>query len=90
MKKIEAIVAGKVQGVGFRMYTQQKARQLSVKGYVRNLLNGDVEILAVGETEQVDALLKWAETGSPSAIVENLEVKVLTDVETFTDFEIRY
>lgn len=90
MKKIKAIVSGKVQGVGFRMYTQQKAEQIGVSGYVRNLNNGDVEIVAVGETEKVDALLKWAESGSPPALVNNLTVKVLTDNgEDFKDFEIR-
>ena len=90
MKIIKAIVSGKVQGVGFRMYTQQKARQLGVRGYVRNLVNGDVEITAAGETKQVDALLQWSKSGSPSAVVENLEIEVLKDVEEFKDFEIRY
>jgi acylphosphatase len=90
MKKIKAIASGRVQGVGFRMYTQQKARQLDVRGYVRNLRNKDVEIVAVGEAAKVDALLKWAESGSPEAVVNNLEVEVITDVEKFKGFEIRY
>ncbi len=90
MKNIRAIVSGKVQGVGFRMYTQHKARQLGVKGYVRNLSNGDVEIIATGNTQAIDTLIKWAESGSPSARVKNLEVEVITDVEEFTDFAIRY
>ncbi len=98
MKKIKAITlrvplriaSGRVQGVGFRMYTQQKARQLDVRGYVRNLRNGDVEIVAAGETEQVDALLKWAESGSPEAVVNNLEVELIDNGEEFKGFEIRY
>ena len=87
MKSIKAIVSGKVQGVGFRMYTQQKARQLGVKGYVRNLSNGDVEIVATGEIKAVDALLRWAESGSPSAVVDNVEVEKISDRE-FEEFEI--
>lgn len=90
MKKIKAIASGRVQGVGFRMYTQQKGRQLGVSGYVRNLRNGDVEIVAAGETEQVDALLKWAESGSPEAVVNNLEVELIDNGEEFKGFEIRY
>ena len=90
MKIIKAIVSGKVQGVGFRMYTQQKAQQLGVRGYVRNCQNGDVEIIATGEVEAVDALIQWAESGSPSAVVNNLKVEVIIDVEEFKDFEIRY
>lgn len=89
MKTIKAIVSGKVQGVGFRMYTRQKAQQLSVRGYVRNLANGDVEIVATGETEGINALLEWASSGSPSAIVNNLEVEVITDIKEFEGFEIR-
>lgn len=46
MKTIKAIVSGKVQGVSYRMYTRSIARQLGVRGYVRNLNNGDVEIVA--------------------------------------------
>ena len=90
MKKIRAIVSGRVQGVGFRMSTLQKARQIGVSGYVRNLTNGDVEIVASGKTEKVDALLKWAESGPPSAIVNNLEVEVIADNgEEFASFAIR-
>ena len=90
MKKIRAIVSGKVQGVGFRMSTLRKARQIGVTGYVLNLMNGDVEIVALGKAEKVDALLKWAELGPPSAIVNNLEIEVVAnDGEEFEDFAIR-
>ena len=91
MKKIKAIVSGKVQGVSFRMYTRAQARQLGVLGYVRNLRNGNVEIVATGETEAVDTLMDWAKSGSPSAVVKNLEIVVITDnIEEFEGFEIRY
>ena len=90
MKKIKAIVSGKVQGVGFRMYTRAQARQLGVYGYVRNLRNGDVEIVAEGEAEAVDELLKWAKSGSPSALVNNLEVEFIANsIGEFEGFEIR-
>jgi acylphosphatase len=92
MKKVKAIASGRVQGVGFRMYTQQKAQQLGVGGYVRNLRNGDVEIVAAGEAATVDALLKWAESGSPEAVVNNLKVELIDidNGEEFKGFEIRY
>ena len=89
MKQIKAIASGKVQGVGFRMYTQAKARELGLKGYVRNLSNGDVEMVAVGETSAVDTLLEWAKGGSPSAVVSGLEIKAIDNPEDFTTFEIR-
>ena len=91
MKKIKAIVSGKVQGVGFRMYTRAQAKQLGVRGYVSNLRNGNVEIVAAGTVEAIDALMEWAKSGSPPAVVKNLEVEVVTEnVEEFEDFEIRY
>jgi acylphosphatase len=90
MKKIRAIVSGQVQGVGFRMSTRSQARQIGIDGFVRNLSNGDVEIVAQGETEKVDQLLEWAKSGSPSAVVNKLEVEVLVDDgEEFEGFEIR-
>ncbi len=90
MKKIRAIVSGRVQGVGFRMFTLQKARQIGITGYVRNLSNGDVEILAIGKADRVEELLKWAKSGPPSAIVNNLELEILiNDGEEFQGFEIR-
>ncbi len=91
MKKIKAIVSGKVQGVGFRMYTRAQAKELGVHGYVRNLKNGNVEIVAEGTVEALDALMEWAKSGSPLAVVKNLEVEVVNNnVGEFEDFEIRY
>lgn len=90
MKKIRAIVSGQVQGVGFRMSTRSQARQIGIDGFVRNLSNGDVEIVAQGETEKVDQLLEWAKFGPPSAVVNKLEVEVLVDNgKELKGFEIR-
>ncbi len=90
MKQAKIIVSGKVQGVGFRYYTRKKAEQLGVRGYVRNLKNGNVEIIAVGKAEPVDALIEWARSGSPSAVVNNLNFEVIQDTgEEYQGFKIR-
>lgn len=89
MKKIKALISGRVQGVGFRMSTQSQARQLGIGGYVRNLANGDVEIVASGETERVDKLLTWAKSGPPSAVVDDFRIENLTNEAEFDGFEIR-
>lgn len=90
MKKIRAIVSGRVQGVGFRVSTLSQARKIGVSGYVRNLANGDVEIVALGDRDRVDELLQWAKVGPPLAIVSHLKVEALTsEVEKFEGFEIR-
>ena len=90
MKKVQAIALGKVQGVGFRMYTQSKAKELNVVGFVQNLDDGTVRIIAAGEDGKVDALIDWAKTGSPPAEVKNLETEVMECQQgEFDSFEIR-
>ena len=77
MKKIQAIASGKVQGVGFRMYTRSKAEELGVVGYVQNLDDGTVKIVAAGEDDKVDALINWAKSGSPAAKVDNVQTEAM-------------
>ena len=90
MKKIQVIVSGKVQGVGFRKYTQNKAEQLGVVGFVQNLSDGTVKIVAAGEDDRVDALINWAKSGSPPAKVDNLEIETMEyQSGEFDRFEIR-
>lgn len=90
MKKVRAIASGKVQGVGFRMYTQTQAEQLGVVGFVQNLIDGTVKIVAAGEDDKVDSLIYWAKSGSPSAKVDDLQTEIMEYQEgEFTRFEIR-
>lgn len=65
-------VSGLVQGVSFRYYTSVEARALGLTGYARNLRDGRVEVLAVGEPAQLDALGQWLERGPPAARVERV------------------
>lgn len=89
MKKVKAIVSGKVQGVGFRMSTRAKAEKLGAYGTVRNLSNGNVEIIAAGETKLVDALIDWAKSGPSSAVVNDLQTEVLHyETGEFSTFKI--
>lgn len=90
-KQIKATVSGKVQGVGFRASTRSQAQRLGVYGYVKNLPDGSVEIIASGEAEKIDQLLAWAKSGPTSAIVDNIQVESITeDTAKFNSFEIRY
>lgn len=67
-------ISGKVQGVGYRRYTQLKAEQLGLCGWVRNRLDGSVEALVHGAPDAVEALVKWAHDGSPKAVVTDVKV----------------
>ena len=90
MKQVKLTVSGKVQGVFFRHYTRQQALKLGLRGYVKNLVNGDVEIVAQGNSPQVDRLIEWAKSGSPAAEVSNLKLEIMSNEDEFPDFAIRY
>lgn len=65
-------VSGRVQGVFFRASTRERAQQLGCRGYARNLVDGRVEVLAVGEPAAVDALIEWLWRGPPAAQVADV------------------
>ena len=68
------VVSGKVHQVGFRDYTIRKAQALGVTGWVRNLANGSVEAMLVGDEAAVLALIVWAQRGPTHARVERVKV----------------
>ena len=74
-KRVIIRVYGIVQGVNFRYYTREYARRLGLNGTVRNLFDGSVEIVAEGEEERLQELIKFAKRGPPAAHVYNIEVK---------------
>ncbi len=71
------IVAGRVQGVFYRASTRQRALELGLTGYARNLPDGRVEVLACGAHEAVEALCDWLWQGSPASHVTSVEVEVV-------------
>lgn len=73
-ERVQALVSGAVQGVGFRQATYWEARQLGLIGWVRNLDDGRVEVSAEGEARKVAVLLKWLAKGPSSAKVEKVDV----------------
>lgn len=68
------LVSGKVQGVFFRAGTAREASRLGLRGWVRNLDDGRVEVLAAGSEEALDALALWLESGTPQSRVDRVEV----------------
>ena len=85
-KKI--VVRGKVQGVFFRKFTKMKANELHLLGYVKNLPSGEVEIFAMGSTQNLVALENWCKTGSPFSKVEGVKTQVEA-LQEYTDFKIK-
>lgn len=91
LRKVIIHVGGRVQGVGFRFSTYQKAQKLKLVGYVRNLISGEVEIVACGSKEDVDALIRWLDEGGPfSSEIATFHVKEMTALEDYTSFNVKY
>jgi acylphosphatase len=91
MAHLSATVYGRVQGVYFRYFVRNVARNLGLEGYVRNLASGDaVEIKAEGENRQLDRLLEQLKTGPPGARVKRVEIDWSDYTGQFDNFSIRY
>lgn len=90
LKQAKIWVSGRVQGVFFRSQTKSQADKLDLTGWVRNLPNGYVEIVACGKEENLKKLIQWCKRGSTLAKVEKIEVNWEEPKEFFNGFEIIY
>jgi len=81
-------VRGRVQGVGFRWFVEAEAHKLAVAGWVRNALDGSVEVLAMGPRAQLDALKTKLWQGPRAARVDEVEEHAAEPVSGFTTFRI--
>ena len=81
-------IYGHVQGVGFRYFTWQYALKIGVTGFVRNLADGSVEVVAVGSENQIDALDAWLQDGPRTAIVDDVFVEDYLGDKEFTAFQV--
>lgn len=88
--RAHVFISGKVQGVFFRAYTRDKARELGLKGWVRNLPDGRVEAVFEGEREKVDEMLRWCHRGSPYSRVTRVDVDWDEPIGGLSSFKVRY
>lgn len=88
--RLHAFVSGRVQGVFFRDFTRRWARTLGLTGWVRNVFDGRVEVMAEGNQEALETLIEKLKEGPPAARVENVEVEWDEYRAEFFDFTIRF
>lgn len=89
LQRLRATVFGRVQGVSFRYNTMMRANEIGVTGWVRNLSNGTVEVVAEGTQEQMGDLIIFLNTGPTGARVSRVETEWLKASGEFEGFSIR-
>ena len=82
------VVSGRVQGVGFRFFTERVGSELRLRGYVKNLWNGDVEAYAIGEEVQLEEFKRRLTEGPRMARVETVQESDATVDKTYKTFVI--
>lgn len=87
MPCVRFIVRGRVQGVFFRASAREQALRLGVSGHAKNLRDGNVEVLACGDAQALDALEVWLQHGPPTARVETVSRESIPD-QIFAGFTI--
>jgi acylphosphatase len=90
IEELYAVVSGDVQGVGFRQFVVQRALSMGLRGYTRNLSNGDLEVLAQGPRPPLERLLALLHQGPPSADVSQVQITWREPTEHISGFHIRW
>lgn len=88
--RLRAIVSGRVQGVNFRWYTVQQARALGLVGTVRNLPSGEVEVVAEGDKDRLQSLLRFLHRGPSAARVDSVDVTWSSPTGEFSRFDVSW
>lgn len=89
MIRARLLIQGRVQGVGYRANTRRMANKLNLRGWVRNLRNGDVELLVEGSEVEVDRLIVWCHRGPTSAYVSKVRVEKSKATREFDGFAVK-
>lgn len=89
-KRVQLLVSGFVQGVGYRFTARGQADLLGLDGWVRNRRDGRVELLAEGEERDLRELVRWCHLGPSGSRVTDVEEEWLPWTGEFQGFEIRF
>ncbi len=90
IKTYKVLLSGRVQGVGFRYFTESIADKYSVKGYVNNTPGGKVEVLCQGEEEEVRTFIDEVARGPAFSVITGITKQEVTDNKIYNTFQIKY
>ena len=88
--QLHILVSGRVQGVGFREFVRRSAERFGVCGYAKNLVSGDVEVVADGSKLALDEFLVLLEKGPPAGRVDRVQIVNHQCGGEYTGFDIRF
>ena len=86
-KSVRLYISGIVQGIFFRAFVKENAERYNVKGFVRNLEDGRIEVFLEGDTEDVNKMIELCKKGPKYSQIENVEVK-LEKFQGFKEFKV--
>ena len=86
VSSLHAFIEGHVQGVGFRFFVKEAAENLGINGWVRNLYNGSVEVIAEGERESLEQLLQLLRKGPGRSMVTDIQFDWSTTIPKYSQF----
>ncbi len=89
LKRAEIILSGRVQGVGFRYFTRRRAAELGIAGWVRNLADGDVQVIAQGPADTLNDFISRLREGPPVATVLDVDIQYREVEPELDGFEVR-
>ncbi len=89
-KRAHAFYTGRVQGVGFRITAEEAARDMGILGWVKNLRDGRVELVAEAEEETLKRFIDEIRSGPLKNFIKQVEISWSSASDTFDEFEIRY
>ncbi|MCJ7665582.1 MAG: acylphosphatase [Actinobacteria bacterium] len=90
IKTYSLLLSGRVQGVGFRYFTESIAGKYNIMGYVKNTPAGNVELLCQGEEEEVRIFIDEIGKGPAFSVITDVVTREVTDNKIYNCFEIKY
>jgi len=88
VKTFKILLSGRVQGVGFRYFTESRAQKYNIRGYVRNTRDNKVEIVCQGEEEDLDQFIENVKRGPAFSVVTDVNIEEIKNCKTYSSFDI--
>ncbi len=90
VKTFKIVLAGRVQGVGFRYFTESRASKYAIRGHVRNRPDGKVEIVCQGNSKDLDQFIEEVKKGPSFAEVADINIEKVENSRNYNSFEIKF